>query len=233
MPFGFVAKLGYQTDEDSGLMLLGHRFYDPSIGRFLCRDPIHAGANDYAYCDNNPVSAVDPSGEQPFSDGTGLPVSNIAPTTSDTAASQTGPGSTKGAAAGDPKADSSTATDGKGTVGSAIPPDVGDKLNKLSKTVDNISRDIAKLVGELKENNGKLPERVAGDKVKPSISKGGHRGIISDLKRIKWLEMGSNGGNTCSVWNIVAKNSGSVPIFFVYISPEKLLYNQNPANGQG
>ena len=77
MPFGFVAKLGYQTDEDSGLMLLGHRFYDPSIGRFLSRDPIHAGANDYAYCDNNPVTAVDPSGEQPFSDGTGLAVSGM------------------------------------------------------------------------------------------------------------------------------------------------------------
>ena len=63
MPFGFVAKLGYQTDEDSGLMLLGHRFYDPSIGRFLSRDPIHAGPNDYAYCDNNPVTASIPAGK--------------------------------------------------------------------------------------------------------------------------------------------------------------------------
>ncbi len=63
LPFGFDAKSGYQTDSDTGLMLLGHRFYDPSIGRFLSRDPIHAGDNDYAYCENNPITAVDPSGE--------------------------------------------------------------------------------------------------------------------------------------------------------------------------
>ncbi len=63
LPFGFDGKSGYETDSDTGLMLLGHRFYDPSIGRFLSRDPIHDGDNDYAYCDNEPVNAVDPSGE--------------------------------------------------------------------------------------------------------------------------------------------------------------------------
>ena len=44
-PFGFVGKLQYQTDSDSGLQLLGHRYYDPSIGRFLSQDPIHDGNN--------------------------------------------------------------------------------------------------------------------------------------------------------------------------------------------
>ena len=42
-PFGFVGGSQYQTDADSGLMLLGHRYYDASIGRFISRDPIYAG----------------------------------------------------------------------------------------------------------------------------------------------------------------------------------------------
>ncbi len=71
LPFGFDAKSGYETDSDTGLMLLGHRFYDPSIGRFLSRDPNHAGDNDYAYCGNEPVNAVDPSGESPMESGGG------------------------------------------------------------------------------------------------------------------------------------------------------------------
>jgi RHS repeat-associated protein len=61
-PFGFAARHGYQTDSDTGLQRLGHRFYDPSTGRFLSRDPIRAGYNWYAYCENDPVNAVDPEG---------------------------------------------------------------------------------------------------------------------------------------------------------------------------
>jgi len=61
-PYGFVGKKGYQTDT-SGLMLLGHRYYDAGIGRFLSRDPIHDGNNWYAYCGNNPLDKTDPSGE--------------------------------------------------------------------------------------------------------------------------------------------------------------------------
>ena len=61
-PFGFVGKSQYQTDADSGLQLLGHRYYDPSIGRFLSQDPIQAGTNWYAYCDNNPLTDIDPEG---------------------------------------------------------------------------------------------------------------------------------------------------------------------------
>jgi len=55
---------GYYQDGEDGLALLGHRFYDKSTGRFLTRDPIDykGGINLYAYCDNNPVNNVDPSG---------------------------------------------------------------------------------------------------------------------------------------------------------------------------
>ncbi|MBA4293536.1 hypothetical protein C0431_11275 [bacterium] len=60
--FGYAGKFGYQTDSDSGLKLLGHRYYDSSTGRFLTRDPIKDGRNWYAYCGNNPISRVDPNG---------------------------------------------------------------------------------------------------------------------------------------------------------------------------
>jgi RHS repeat-associated protein len=61
-PFGFVGGEGYQEDSDSGLQLLGHRYYDPSTGRFLTRDPIKDGSNWYGYCANNPLKWVDAQG---------------------------------------------------------------------------------------------------------------------------------------------------------------------------
>jgi len=61
--FGFVGAAQYQTDADSGLLLLGHRYYDASIGRFISSDPAHDGDNWYAYCGNNPLGRVDPRGE--------------------------------------------------------------------------------------------------------------------------------------------------------------------------
>ena len=60
-PFGYSGSAGYQEDE-TGLQLLGHRYYDSSTGRFITRDPIKDGRNWYAYCDNNPVSRVDAEG---------------------------------------------------------------------------------------------------------------------------------------------------------------------------
>jgi RHS repeat-associated protein len=60
-PFGYAGGFGYQEDE-TGLRLLGHRYYDPSTGRFLTRDPIKDGRNWYLYCDNNPSKRVDANG---------------------------------------------------------------------------------------------------------------------------------------------------------------------------
>ena len=59
---GFAGGWNYQTDTESGLLLLGHRYYDPGSGRFITCDPIGAGSNWYAYSDNNPLTGVDPSG---------------------------------------------------------------------------------------------------------------------------------------------------------------------------
>jgi RHS repeat-associated protein len=61
-PFGFVGAQGYQSDADSGLQLLGHRYYDASIGRFLSSDPAKAGTNWYAYCENDPLLSFDEDG---------------------------------------------------------------------------------------------------------------------------------------------------------------------------
>jgi RHS repeat-associated protein len=44
-PFSYGGPFGYQTDGDSVLLLLGHRYYDPTLGRFLSRDPIGDGRN--------------------------------------------------------------------------------------------------------------------------------------------------------------------------------------------
>ncbi|RYG95521.1 MAG: hypothetical protein EON58_13985, partial [Alphaproteobacteria bacterium] len=60
-PFGYGGRFGYQT-EGSRLQLLGHRWYDAEVGRFLTRDPIMDGRNWYAYCDNDPVGSTDPNG---------------------------------------------------------------------------------------------------------------------------------------------------------------------------
>ena len=63
-PTGFAwgGGSGYQTDNDSGLKLLGHRYYDTRIGRFITQDPAGDGDNWYAYCGNDPMDATDPEG---------------------------------------------------------------------------------------------------------------------------------------------------------------------------
>jgi len=62
LSFGFIGGQGYQEDGDSGLMLLGHRYYDPATGRFLTRDSVKDGWNWYTYCANNPLRWIDPTG---------------------------------------------------------------------------------------------------------------------------------------------------------------------------
>jgi RHS repeat-associated protein len=62
-PFGYGGGFGYQEDR-SGLMLLGHRYYDSSTGSFLTSDPIKHDRNWYVYGNgsHNPVNGVDPEG---------------------------------------------------------------------------------------------------------------------------------------------------------------------------
>ncbi len=61
-PFGYGGGAQYQSDAQSGLALLGNRYYDSSVGRFISKDPAKSGSNWFAYCGNNPIAFSDPSG---------------------------------------------------------------------------------------------------------------------------------------------------------------------------
>ena len=60
---------GYYYDQETGWYYLQSRYYDPEIGRFINADNMVitgsdlTGLNLFAYCGNNPVSRVDPSGQ--------------------------------------------------------------------------------------------------------------------------------------------------------------------------
>src|SRR3972149_3827484 len=63
--YGYVGAWGYQRNGDFPYLHVGARYYDPSTGRFLQRDPIgiEGGLNVYAYAGNSPGSNIDPSGK--------------------------------------------------------------------------------------------------------------------------------------------------------------------------
>ena len=67
-PYQFVGGYGCSTEE-TGLVYMRARYYAPSIGRFISRDPLWGNVyhpqslNRYVYTQNNPVNVVDPSGE--------------------------------------------------------------------------------------------------------------------------------------------------------------------------
>src|SRR5207247_1152195 len=69
-PFRFSTK--YQDDE-SDFLYYGFRFYNPSTGRWLSRDPIEEGGglNLYCFAYNSPLSWFDRDGLIP--DGPGIP----------------------------------------------------------------------------------------------------------------------------------------------------------------
>ncbi len=55
-PFGYC---GEYKDDETGLIYLRNRYYDPTNGRFITEDPIKDGVNWYSYCGGNPVMFVD------------------------------------------------------------------------------------------------------------------------------------------------------------------------------
>ena len=68
--YGYVGAHGYEETLLPGwdFLHVGARWYDPSTGRFLQRDPIglEGGLNVYAYVFGNPVRDSDPLGESFF-----------------------------------------------------------------------------------------------------------------------------------------------------------------------
>ena len=51
-----------QRSRSSSFHTRNARWYDPSIGRFLSRDPVDLPQPNYVFCGNDPVNKVDPSG---------------------------------------------------------------------------------------------------------------------------------------------------------------------------
>lgn len=60
-PWRFATKY---RDEETGLYYFGHRYYDPTTGTWLSREPLgeSESLNLYAYCHNDPVNKVDALG---------------------------------------------------------------------------------------------------------------------------------------------------------------------------
>src|SRR6185436_10359240 len=60
-PFGFAGGL---YDPDTSLVHFGARDYDAEIGRWVNKDPtgFEGGSNFYAYCGDDPINNVDPTG---------------------------------------------------------------------------------------------------------------------------------------------------------------------------
>jgi RHS repeat-associated protein len=66
-PFGFAGGI---YDEQTGLVRLGTRDYDPETGRWTTTDPVgflSGDANLYAYISNDPINRTDPTGLGPES----------------------------------------------------------------------------------------------------------------------------------------------------------------------
>jgi len=59
-----VLYCGYRFDAETGLYHVRYRYYHPTLGRWVTRDPAGYldGANLYVYVSDNPATALDPTG---------------------------------------------------------------------------------------------------------------------------------------------------------------------------
>ena len=64
----YCANLGHKTDDESAMIYMRARYYEPSVGRFISQDRAREGTNYYVYCHNNPIRLQDPTGCGPIMD---------------------------------------------------------------------------------------------------------------------------------------------------------------------
>ncbi len=70
--YKFTSK---ERDTKTGLYYFGARYYDSWRGQWLSGDPMGQGASPYAYCEDDPIGSVDPSGAYSY-EINGMMVSN-------------------------------------------------------------------------------------------------------------------------------------------------------------
>jgi len=58
----YCAQLGHVQDDESGLIYMRARYYEPGTGRFMNQDPGRADGNWFVYADDQPSCECDPSG---------------------------------------------------------------------------------------------------------------------------------------------------------------------------
>ena len=66
-----ISYTGHVKDQNTGLLYMGQRYYDPVVPQFMSMDPAAINPNDprtfnrYNYANNNPYRFVDPDGQFP------------------------------------------------------------------------------------------------------------------------------------------------------------------------
>jgi RHS repeat-associated protein len=58
----YCASIGHVTDDESGLVYMRARYYEPGTGRFVSEDPARDGRNHCIYVEDDPVKNTDSSG---------------------------------------------------------------------------------------------------------------------------------------------------------------------------
>jgi RHS repeat-associated protein len=58
----YCANLGLVQDDESGLIYMRARYYEPSSGRFVSEDAVKEGVNYFIYVNNSPVNLTDSEG---------------------------------------------------------------------------------------------------------------------------------------------------------------------------
>ena len=64
----YCGNLGHQQDDESGLIYMRARYYEPGSGRFISEDPSYDGPNCLIYCGNNPITQSDRTGKDILTD---------------------------------------------------------------------------------------------------------------------------------------------------------------------
>ena len=60
----YVANLGHVADDESDLIYMRARYYEPGTGRFVSEDSKLNGLNWFSYCSNDPVNRTDFDGNE-------------------------------------------------------------------------------------------------------------------------------------------------------------------------